>query len=132
VTQLLTRRGFVALFGLAAAGGVAAGVRLLTEDESSPRRTEAGGLFDDVSAVRRLGDAYLRARPGERGRQRLLRLLGSAGPGSSPALRTGNGGALRGLAARRSQLEFATGALVVVEGWFVAPTEGRLAALETS
>jgi len=127
----LTRRSFLALIGVAVAGGAAAAARLLTggtHEWSGPARTVAT-LFDDPEAARRLGETWLERRPAENDREVLLRRLSEAEPGLRRALIAGDVASVRTLAARRATHELAAGDLRHLEGWLVAPTEARLAAL---
>jgi hypothetical protein len=131
MTLRLTRRSFLALLGVAVAGGGAAAARLLTGDSqqwSGPART-AAMLFDDPDAARRLGEAWLEHRPQENDLDVLVGLLSQAAPGLRRALNDGDAASVRRLAGRQAVHELAAGDLRHIDGWLLAPTEARLAAL---
>ena len=120
----LTRRSFLALGAVAIAGGAAAAARLLTDDgeEWTGDAATVAELFDDPEAVRELGKAYL-AQTGERDPASLL------DPAVERALRARNAEALRRAVRARAAQEAAADELISVNGWLVAPTEARVAAV---
>ena len=123
----MTRRSFLALGAVVVAGGAAAAARLLTDDgdEWTGRAATVAELFDDPEAVRDLGRAYL-AQSGERDPARLL------DGDVQQALVAGDVDALRKAIRARSAREAAADELISVNGWLVAPTEVRVAALLAS
>ena len=120
----LTRRSFLALGAVVVAGGAAAAARLLTDDgeEWTGDGATVAQLFDEPEAVRELGKAYL-AQSGERDPARLL------DPAVQRALRARDAEALRRAVRARAAQEAAADELISVNGWLVAPTEARVAAL---
>ena len=127
MTARLTRRSFLALAGVVVAGGGAAAAKLLAgggTEWSGPASTVAA-LFDDPHAVQRLGQAYV-DRTGETNREALLAQIGGA---TERAIRAGDVEATRTLVRQRAAAEAAAGRLIAVDGWLVAPTEARLAAV---
>jgi hypothetical protein len=121
VSRQVSRRTFLLLV-VGAGAGATAGWRLLTADGDSPNAAVAG-FFDDPSAARRVGEAYLERYPAEAGEERLTRLLGLGG-GQPLAVEQARVRA----AVRR---DYEESRLALVEGWYLSRTEGRLCALST-
>lgn len=76
------------------------------------------GLFEDLTALRRLGAIYLAAHPEERSRTLLSRLLIAADDCAIPSR-------LLSAVAR----DWASNHVVLVDGWLLARSEARLCAL---
>jgi hypothetical protein len=116
----VNRRTFVLLLvGAGAAGGSA--WRLLVAEESTHPAVE--GLFRDVGAAKRVGEAYLAEHAGEADERKLLSLLELPSGLAPEALRERLGAAVR--------LDYERSQLVAVEGWYLSRTEARLCALST-
>lgn len=120
----LSRRSFVAsllaLFGL----GAAAGCRPPYDAREVAR--ELTGFLPSSGGWRELGRAYLRTRPDERSlaflTERIVRDLGWSPPQPAP-------GPVQELIRTRIRDEFESGEVVRIQGWVLATTEARLAAL---
>ena len=93
---------------------------------SAPLASRLGGLFEHPDSARVLGRAYLRAFPAEATVAKLERALAA---GVDGRLSAASDDELRALFALRARLDFAQEDTVVLDGWIVARTEGRLAAL---
>ena len=121
MTARLTRRSFLALGAVVVAGGAAAVAKLLEDGgaEWTGDAATVAELVDDPEAVRDLGEAYLAqgGRPGP---------LDTA---VERALRARDAGALRRAVRARAAQEASADELISVNGWLVAPTEARVAAL---
>jgi hypothetical protein len=79
-------------------------------------------ILTDESGARLIGKAYLAAYPDERDRRLILKEL------IGPTKLRGPGDLRRRIAQRRQQ-DFIQGAVVVVDGWILAKSEARAAAL---
>lgn len=118
----LTRRY---LLGVAATGLVLSHVPTLAGPQSPFENSIVGQLetlFSDLPSIQNLGRAYLAATPGEAGRAQLTALIfGTERPQSTHELMTY-------LAGKRHR-DFVDGDVAIVDGWVIAKTEGRVAAM---
>lgn len=125
MNRRLTRRTFLAL---AAAGvGAAALGRWLRDGSGEPElalTARVAALFDDRGSAQEVGRAYLRYQPEEDGEHELARLLEQAHPG----WRRGD---LRRHARAAVRADYRRGDMLADDGWYIARTEARLAALAT-
>lgn len=120
-------RRVVVLGGLAAVAAAAIGIARVRAVDG-PAASEGGGADDELDALRRVGEAYLRVRPEEASVDVLLAALpaGATGPDAS-ATAVALPEAPDVDAAVRA--DHAAGRVVEVDGWRFAETAGRLAAL---
>ena len=126
MTGRFTRRAFLGMLALGGAGGAAAAVgeqqaQLVTRAWRKvfgipPRRSDMGGLAE----LRRIGERYLAAHPEERSRALLVADVGPVGDDG-----------LASFARLRDRVrdDFAARRTVTVDGWLLARTEARAAAL---
>ncbi len=128
-----TRRAFLLAAAATAAGGTLyLGARRRSADVAAASSPWSRWLLDanNLSAVRRLGEAYLEAQPAEREAETLNALIDKALGASQ---REGDAGAdadAAGVALqRRVREEYARGEVVNLIGWVVSVTEARLYAL---
>ena len=131
----ITRRSMLALLGAGATAGIAAVVgRRFVADTDAPVETatgdavtaaDPGGIeLDATSPIGRIGAAYLALVPDEASRSQLVELI--------PELDGVPAGEIEAhlvdLGPRVAE-DFAAGDTIVIDGWVLARTEGRAAAL---
>lgn len=133
IERRISRRGFLAVCGFAAAAAAGGWLYVEATDEDFDAElafTEnAAVLFSSLEAARRIGAAYLAHRPSERGERALVRLLEASRP-SWREVWDGTGDVSR-IARDESRRDYAEGHVVLVEGWYLSLTEARLCALTT-
>jgi hypothetical protein len=131
----LSRRGFLALCGAAAAGATVGAWRLLDggDKEESAAATRIVAAIDDRAAARDVGIAYLSAQAfrldraaRERHERRLIAQLSAANPAWLHVRRRGD--VLR-LAREGARLDYGAGRVVDTGGWVLSLTEARVCAL---
>jgi hypothetical protein len=134
----ITRRGMLALLGAGVAGGVAAAVgRALVEDTAAPvaaapdppaniedRTPDRRPPIEATTPIGLVGAAYLALTPDEASRETLRELVPELA-----GVRRGEIEGRLGVLAERVREDFASGDTVVIDGWVLARTEARGAAL---
>jgi hypothetical protein len=131
-TDRLTRRRFLLLAAATVPAAGAAGLLWARRGPESRVDTFAGratAFIDDLGAARRLGRSYLEANPAEAGERQLERLLVEASSEWRAARGPVDVETMRALVRRDARRDFAEDRLVAVDGWYLARTEARLAAL---
>ena len=122
-----TRRAFL-VTGLVSLGGIAAfGASRFLRDEPEEAITRHVGAALDEDALRKVGEAYLRAHPEEDSEQRLVRLLQER----RAWRRVSRAEEVRSLLRSESRRDYRIGRVTTVERWFLSETEARLCALAT-
>jgi hypothetical protein len=134
----ITRRGMLALLGAGVAGGVAAAVgRAFVEDTAAPvaaapdppastedRTPDRRPPIEATTPIGLVGAAYLALTPDEASRETLRELVPELA-----GVRRGEIEGRLGVLAERVREDFASGDTVVIDGWVLARTEARGAAL---
>jgi hypothetical protein len=133
----ITRRGMLALLGAGVAGGVAAAVgRAFVEDTAVPvaapdppastedRTPDRRPPIEATTPIGLVGAAYLALTPDEASRETLRELVPELA-----GVRRGEIEGRLGVLAERVREDFASGDTVVIDGWVLARTEARGAAL---
>jgi hypothetical protein len=121
---IVARREFLAraVSAVLAGFGAAAAPERSLADVSRLAERRVADLFRDEAAAARVGRRHLERHPDERDRMHLLAALFPAGLPTTDA-------ALRSHLAGLRQRDFATGRVVILDGWTLAVSEARLCAL---